>query len=114
MVIETARAEIEARAKVTSRIRPLTIDGQRVHQIAVPYHWGSSGPATGDSLNDLGVLSGDPNVMIQESKAFTVAVRAGRRSGETTARLAGKDFGTPVATNEDDVAAEHPKETPPS
>jgi formate dehydrogenase major subunit len=89
MVIETARGEIEARAKVSERMRPLKIDGQLVHQIALPYHWGFSGPVTGDSVNDLGVLSGDPNVMIQESKAFTCEVRAGRRSGETTARLAG-------------------------
>ncbi len=67
MVIATARGEIEARAKVSDRMRPLKIDGRRVHQIALPYHWGFSGPVTGDSVNDLGVLSGDPNVMIQES-----------------------------------------------
>src|SRR3712207_7694470 len=41
------------------------------------------------STNDLGVLSGDPNVIIQESKAFSCDVRAGRRHEQTTQRLAG-------------------------
>ena len=43
----------------------------------------------GDATNDLGVLSGDPNVSIQEDKAFSCDVRAGRRERETTAKLAG-------------------------
>jgi formate dehydrogenase major subunit len=79
MVIETERGAIEARARVTDRIRPLTVDGRRVHQVGLPWHWGYAGLRTGDSANDLGVLSGDPNVSIQESKAFTCEVRAGRR-----------------------------------
>jgi formate dehydrogenase major subunit len=87
LVVETARAEIEARARVTERMRPLKIDGKRVHQIALPWHWGFGGPSPGDSANDLGAMSGDPNVSIQEDKALAVNVRAGRRSGETTERL---------------------------
>ena len=41
--------------------------------------------ATGDAANDLVALSGDPNVSIQESKAFACNVRAGRRSRGATA-----------------------------
>jgi formate dehydrogenase major subunit len=113
MVISTERGEIEARARVTDRMRPLKIDGKRVHQIALPWHWGYGGDVRGDSTNDLGVLSGDPNVLIQESKAFSCDVRAGRRSGQSTERLAGASANHSVAVNEDDILAEYPKETPP-
>ena len=33
MVIETERAEIEARARVTERMRPLRIEGRDIHQV---------------------------------------------------------------------------------
>jgi formate dehydrogenase major subunit len=56
------------------------VDGRTVHQVALPWHWGFGGPSPGDSANDLGSLSADPNVSIQESKAFTCDLRAGRRS----------------------------------
>jgi formate dehydrogenase major subunit len=89
MVIETERAEIEARARVTERMRPLKVDGRRLHQVALPWHWGFAGGAPGDTTNDLGVLGSDPNVSIQEDKAFSCNVRAGRRTREPTAKLAG-------------------------
>jgi formate dehydrogenase major subunit len=63
------------------------VDGRLLHQVALPWHWGFAGGKPGDAANDLGMLSGDANVSIQESKAFTCDVRAGRRSGPTTARL---------------------------
>jgi formate dehydrogenase major subunit len=112
MTIATARAEIEARAKVTARMRPLRIDGRPVHQIGLPWHWGYHGPDTGDSVNDLGALSGDPNVSIQESKAFTCDVRAGRRERASTARLAGvkAPADRQVEPSEDDPPAENPTE----
>jgi formate dehydrogenase major subunit len=111
MTIVTERAEIEARAKVTERIRPLRVEGRVIHQIGLPWHWGYSGLSVGDSANDLGVLSADPNVSIQESKAFTCNVRAGRRDGYSTQRLAGESApGPPIATNADDRPAEEPKE----
>src|SRR3712207_5915303 len=98
MVVETARGEIEARAKVTPRVQPLTVDGRIVHQICMPWHWGtfrsSEQGVTGDSANDLIAISGDANVTIQESKAFRCDVRAGRRTGESTQRLAGVGGGT--------------------
>jgi formate dehydrogenase major subunit len=113
MVIETERGEIEARARVTDRIRSLRIDGRIVHQISLPWHWGYAGDVKGDTTNDLGALSGDPNVLIQESKAFSCSVRAGRRTGESTERLAGRRLDIHVKPNEDDVYAEYPKGTPP-
>ena len=78
---------IEARAKVTDRLRPLMIDGRPVHQIALPFHWGYGGGIPGDAANDLIALSGDPNVTIEEAKAFTCDVRAGRRARSSTAPL---------------------------
>jgi formate dehydrogenase major subunit len=50
-----------------------------VHQVGVPYHWAGGGIATGDSANDLLGVVMDPNVHIQESKASTCDVIAGRR-----------------------------------
>jgi formate dehydrogenase major subunit len=77
--ISTARAEIEARVLVTARLRPLKIRGRFVHQIGMPYHWGNRGLVTGDSTNELLAFGADPNVSIQESKAFTGDIRPGRR-----------------------------------
>ncbi|HEY0001965.1 MAG TPA: molybdopterin dinucleotide binding domain-containing protein, partial [Actinoplanes sp.] len=75
----TARAAIEARVLVTERLRPLRIDGRIVHQIWLPYHWGSEGLVTGDSTNDLIGIVLDPNVLIQESKVGTCDIQPGRR-----------------------------------
>ena len=88
LVVSTARGEIEARAIVTERMRPLRVHGRIVHQIALPWHWGYSGLNTGDSANDLLHLSGDPNVNIETTAALTCDVRAGRRSSPATSRVA--------------------------
>ncbi|RAY13941.1 formate dehydrogenase [Actinomadura craniellae] len=77
--IITARTAIEARVLVTRRIAPLRIRGRTVHQVGLPYHWGHAGSVTGDAVNDLLPIVLDPNVGIQESKAATCDVRAGRR-----------------------------------
>jgi formate dehydrogenase major subunit len=112
MVIETPRAEIEARAKVTNRVRPLRIGDRTVHQVCLPWHFGTYASneqgVVGDAVNDLVAISGDPNVSIHESKAFRCGVRAGRRSEETTERLAGIDS-TPEPA---DPAEDHPAEQP--
>ena len=112
MTIVTERAEIEARARVTARMRPLRVEGRLVHQVALPWHWGYAGTDPGDVANDLIAISGEPNVSIQESKAFTCDVRAGRRRGPTTGRLAGAGVGRqrPVRADQDDPLAENPKE----
>jgi formate dehydrogenase major subunit len=77
--IVTARTAVEARVLVTERMVPLTVQGRRLHQVGLPYHWGTSGLSTGDSANDLTGLSLDPNVHIQETKAFACDIRPGRR-----------------------------------
>jgi formate dehydrogenase major subunit len=75
----TARSAIEARVLVTERMTPLTVQGRTLHQVGLPYHWGTNGLTTGDSANDLAHQSLDPNVHIQEVKAFTCDIRPGRR-----------------------------------
>ncbi len=77
--ISTARAAIEARVLVTDRVRPLRVRGHTVHQVGLPYHWGTRGLTTGDAANDLFSLVLDPNVHIQEVKAATCDIRPGRR-----------------------------------
>lgn len=77
--IVSARGVIEARVLVTDRMAPLTVQGRRLHQVGLPYHWGPNGYSTGDAANELLHLSLDPNVHIQESKAFAVDIRPGRR-----------------------------------
>jgi formate dehydrogenase major subunit len=80
VTITTARGEIECRALVTGRVRPLRVAGRVFHTIGMPYHWGYVGRATGDPTNELIPFVADPNVSIQESKAFTGNIRAGRHS----------------------------------
>ena len=70
---------VEARVLVTERIPPLVVAGRRLHQVGLPYHWGWAGLSTGDTANDLVALSLDPNVHIQETKAFACDIIAGRR-----------------------------------
>jgi formate dehydrogenase major subunit len=77
--IVTARNVIEARVLVTDRIPTMVVSGRAMHQVGLPYHWGPNGYSTGDAANELMHLSLDPNVQIQEVKAITCDIRAGRR-----------------------------------
>ncbi len=72
--VSTPRAQVTARALVTGRLRPFTINGQRVHQVGMPWHWGYKGVATGDIVNSLSSLVMDPNVSMHEGKAFVCNV----------------------------------------
>jgi formate dehydrogenase major subunit len=78
--IITARALLEARVLVTPRMRPLRIDGNTLHQVGLPYHWGYRGQVTGDVVNDLVAISEEPNVRIMETKALLCNVIPGRRA----------------------------------
>jgi formate dehydrogenase major subunit len=69
--IRTPRGEITAIAVVTKRLRPFVVGGKPLHQIAMPWHWGWQGLVTGDVVNTLTALVGEPNVSIHEAKAFT-------------------------------------------
>jgi formate dehydrogenase major subunit len=77
--IVTARTAIEARVLVTERMKPLEVEGRTLHQVGVPYHWGSRGLTTGASGNDLFPIVLDPDVHIQEVKAAACDIRPGRR-----------------------------------
>ncbi len=84
VTLATAVGEIEARALVSGLMRPLRIArGRRVHQIGVPYNYGSLGFTTGDSVGTLVPLAMDPNVSIHEAKTTTCNLRLGRRSSRT-------------------------------
>jgi formate dehydrogenase major subunit len=76
--IVTLRAAIEARALVSRRIRPLHLNGKTVHQVALPYHYGTAGLVRGGAANDLLTISGEPNVTIMEAKACTCNIVPGR------------------------------------
>jgi formate dehydrogenase major subunit len=78
--VSTARASIETRVLVTSRIPPLRLRKRTIHQIGLPYHWSSRGLVKGDTVNELISFVADPNVSIQESKALTADIRPGRRA----------------------------------
>jgi formate dehydrogenase major subunit len=77
--VVTARSVVEARVLVTERLTPLRVENRVIHQVWLPYHWGTGGLTTGDSANDLLGITLDPNVLIQESKVGTCDVRPGRR-----------------------------------
>ena len=81
VIVATLRGAVEARALVSRRMRPLMVDGnRRIHQVALPYHWGYAGPANvrGGIVNDLLAISGEPNVTIMESKALACTIIPGK------------------------------------
>jgi formate dehydrogenase major subunit len=72
--VSSPRSQVRAKALVTRRMRPLQINGKTVHQVGMPWHWGYEGLSTGDVVNELTSLVGDPNVSIHEAKAFVCNV----------------------------------------
>ena len=72
--ISSPRGSIRAKALVTRRMRPFTIEGKVVHQVGMPWHWGYEGLSKGDIVNELTALVGDPNVSIHEGKTFVCNV----------------------------------------
>jgi formate dehydrogenase major subunit len=78
VTLVTARGRASARALVTGRIRPLVLGGRTHHHAAASYHYGRKGLVTGDPLNELFALSGEPNTTIQGSKVTSVAILAGK------------------------------------
>ncbi len=76
VIIENNRGAIKAYALVTSRFKPFLINGETVHQIGTPWHWGYTGTCSiGGIANDLTPNVGDANTMIPEYKAFLVDIR---------------------------------------
>jgi anaerobic selenocysteine-containing dehydrogenase len=72
--VSSARGSIEGKAMVTRRIKPMTIDGQKVYQIGFPIHWGflGRGKQRGTLANLLTSATVDPNSFTPEYKAFLV------------------------------------------
>jgi len=76
VIVESARGKVKATAIVTIRFRPFKIQGNVVHQVGLPWHFGWVHPKNGgDSANLLTPSTGDPNTRIPETKAFMVNVR---------------------------------------
>jgi formate dehydrogenase major subunit len=71
------RGSVTAKAVVTKRISTLTCDGQRVHIVGIPLHWGFIGVAKkGFGPNSLTPFVGDANIETPEYKAFLVDIEA--------------------------------------
>lgn len=77
VVISTPRGAIRAKALVTRRIQPFQLRDKKVHHVGLPWHWGYKGVSTGDVVNNLSALVGDPNVNIHEAKVFVCNVQKG-------------------------------------
>jgi formate dehydrogenase major subunit len=75
VIVESARGQVKMAAVVTKRFKPFQLNGRKVHQVGIPWHWGFIGLSTGDSANVLTPHVGDANTMIPEYKAFLVNVR---------------------------------------
>jgi len=76
VIVESARGKVTAVAIVTHRFKPFKIQGNEIHQVGMPWHYGWVYPKDGgDSANLLTPSTGDPNTRIPETKAFMVNVR---------------------------------------
>jgi formate dehydrogenase major subunit len=75
--ITTPCGSIRAKALVTRRIRPFRLKDRVMHPVGLPRHWGYKGVSTGDVVNDLSALAGDPNLSIHEAKVFVCQVPRG-------------------------------------
>ncbi len=76
--LESQRGKVWAIAIVTKRFKPFTVQGQVVHEVGIPWHFGWRWPedkSGGDAANLLIPSVGDPNTGIPESKAFMVNVK---------------------------------------
>jgi formate dehydrogenase major subunit len=76
VVVRSKRGQIKVHALVTKRIQPLTIEGQEVHTVGLPLHWGYEGLTKKSYLvNTLTPSVGDANIQTPEYKAFLVDVQ---------------------------------------
>ena len=78
--ISSIRSHYIAKAMVTRRIKPMTIDGKTVYQIGIPIHWGYRGIAEDEGktgltpVNQLSPAAIDPNAYTPEFKGFLVKI----------------------------------------
>ena len=78
VVVSSPRGEIEVRALVTGRLKPVVVDGRPAHTVGLPIHWGYAGESVGAGVNTLSLLCLDPNADIHSAKSFVCQLRAGR------------------------------------
>jgi formate dehydrogenase major subunit len=73
--VRSNRGQIETVAVVTKRIKALECNGQKVHTVGIPNHWGFKGVAKmGYLANTLTPFVGDANTQTPEYKAFIVTI----------------------------------------
>jgi formate dehydrogenase major subunit len=78
--VTSARGHYIAKAMVTRRIKPMTIDGKKTYQIGIPIHWGYRGISEDEGrtaltpANRLSPAVIDPNAYTPEFKGFLVKV----------------------------------------
>jgi formate dehydrogenase major subunit len=74
--VRSARGEIEGRAMVTRRIKPMQVGGRTVYQIGFPIHWGflGRGEQRGALANLVTPTVVDPNSFAPEYKGFLVSL----------------------------------------
>jgi len=77
VTVSSERGSIEAKALVTSRIKPLRVSGKLIEQVGLPWHFGFGGMAKGDSANILTTAVGCANTTIPEYKAFLCNIEKG-------------------------------------
>jgi formate dehydrogenase major subunit len=77
--IRSARGQITVYALVTGRLGPLKLGEKTIEQVAIVWHFGYQGLATGDSANILTLSAGDADTMIPEYKAFLCDVEKAPR-----------------------------------
>jgi len=98
VLVTSARGSVEAVAIVTARFKPFLVDGNTIHQVGMPWHYGwrtakngqngdplNAKPEVytyGDSANLLTPSIGDPNTMIPETKTFLVNIEKLKGGGE--------------------------------
>jgi formate dehydrogenase major subunit len=76
--VTSARASYFAKAMVTHRIHPMTIDGKKIYQIGIPIHFGyrgiqeDAGRTSRSLTNSLSPTVTDPNAYTPEFKSFLV------------------------------------------
>ena len=76
VVVKSKRGVIKVKALVTKRIHALKIEGQEVHTVGLPIHWGFEGlTKPGYLTNTLTPFIGDANIQTPEFKAFLVDVQ---------------------------------------
>ena len=74
VIVTSARGSITLKACVTKRWKPFVINGNTIHEVGLPWHWGWASLAPGATANVLTPFIGDANTRIPETKVFMVSI----------------------------------------